>query len=103
MQLYCNLLLFVFITLTQASNVCFFRQDIICDNVNNCNSDCLQKVHDAVLQLQTMEGVWERAQFDLGGSWTVVQTQSADWYSNWGTAAICACDEGQFVTIFVQQ
>lgn len=93
----------IYAKVTNASNVCFFRQDIVCSNVNNCDSNCLAKMHDASLQLSTMQGVWERVQFVFGGSWTVVQTQSANWYSNWGTAAICKCDNNQYEIIFVQQ
>ena len=94
-------ILFALSCIALAENVCFFRQDIVCTNVNNCNTTCLSKLHDASLQLQTMQGVWQRVRFVMGGSWTVVQTQNANWYSNWGIAGICTC--GQYEIIFVQQ
>lgn len=83
------------------ANVCFFRQNIFCQNIDNCDLKCLSKLHNATYQSQTMQGVWQKVRFVMGGSWTIVQTPSSNWYSNWGIAAVCTCD--QYDTIFIQQ
>jgi hypothetical protein len=96
-------LLFVFFAyLAQTSNICF-GHDGICTNINNCNpgSGCLGILNEILRISPTMHDVWQTTISTFGGSWTVVQTQSANWYSNWGTAAICNCNG--VVNIFVQQ
>jgi hypothetical protein len=72
-----------------------------CNNVNNCDQNCLATFREILHLEQTMREVWDTTQRLFKGSWTVVQTESANWYSNWSIAAVCTC--GDITTIFVQQ
>jgi hypothetical protein len=93
---------FIFlIYLTQASNICFLQPNITCNEISACDPNCQSLLQRLLLEFQTLSDVFNLVHYNLGGLWTVVQTQNANWYSNWGRAAICNC--GQFETIFVQQ
>ncbi|MBV9575947.1 MAG: hypothetical protein JO149_04935 [Gammaproteobacteria bacterium] len=84
------------------SNLCY-HQPTTCQGVFNCGLGCQADFAQIVAQFQTMLQVWQVAQDRLGGSWTVVQTPGANWYTNAGIAAICTCPNYSGETIFVQQ
>lgn len=99
----CLILLFLlFIYLVGASNVCL-HTPVTCVNVANCDVGCTGLLATLLSQRSTVDDVWQGAQEYLGGLWTVIQTQDANCYSNWGTAATCTCAGVDIVNIFVQQ
>jgi hypothetical protein len=87
----------------QTANVCFGDDDPLCTNINGCDpaSGCPGTIGEILRISPTMQDVWQTMQSYFGGKWTVVQTQNANWYSNWGIAVICTCDG--VVNILVQQ
>ena len=95
-------LLVLFSYQVQAANLCFHRPTT-CHGVFNCDLGCTADLSQIVAQFSTMQEVWQVVQFRLGGSWTVVQTENANWYTNAGIAAICTCTGVNTETIFVQQ
>ena len=102
-KLYITLLLSLFAYKIEASNVCFGDDDPICTNIYGCDPafGCPGTIGEILRISSTMEEVWQTMISYFGGKWTVIQTQSANWYSHWTMAVICTCSG--VVNIFVQQ
>jgi hypothetical protein len=102
MKLYIAFLLVLFSYQVQADNACY-HHPTTCEEVFNCDLGCTAGLSEIVAQFSTMEEVWQVVQLRFGGPWTVVQTESANWYTNAGIAATCTCAGVNIVTIFAQQ
>lgn len=91
-----------FISVVHASNLCY-GHDGVCTNVHNCepSSGCPGTLNEILRISPTMHDVWQTTIGYFGGSWSVFQLHDANWYSNWGTAAICNCNG--VMNIFVRQ